>query len=221
MWLLTMAELMVGEKLEEKNLRSFKDDCCRLSSDIVVQKYLIDGPSYYFDVYHGGYEEFVFKESIASGLDVHIRDIAIIGSGKLGFSIKPEKDTPGLYKYKAFDYDYSRDCLSKKSDLDVAIVSNRLFDDQLIKLYKHTDCYLQTVFSGSKRNQLGKYVLKGWIRPDVLPSGYEITSEISRVQAELSKKYERDVNIGLYKSWFYFESYHYNNVCSLSVNLIA
>lgn len=67
-----------------------------------------------------------------------IRDIAIVGSGKLGFSIKPDKDEPSYFPFKAFD-------AVKKSDLDIAIVSNRLFDSQLVKLYEYTGHYLGNI----------------------------------------------------------------------------
>lgn len=207
--------------IEVAELMRFKLDCKEQSADEVVQKHLIDGASYFYGLYYDGYEEFHFKKSIASSLNVHIRDIAIVGSGKLGFSIKPDKDSPGLYKFKVFDHDHDQDNENKKSDLDVAIVSSRLFDDQLENLYEHTDCYLNTVFPVKDRNQFSKYILKGWIRPDLLPENYKISPDIENVQLELCQKYNRDVNIGIYKSWYFFEKYHINNIRTLSLNLIA
>ncbi|MBV1928190.1 MAG: hypothetical protein KUG81_01595 [Gammaproteobacteria bacterium] len=207
--------------LEFKELTDFKADCMTLKEDVVVQKFLVDGASYFFQLYFNENEEFEFKKSLAESLGVHIRDIAIVGSGKLGFSIKPDKDNKRFYQFKGFDHDFDKDPIEKKSDLDVAIVSSKLFDEQLVSLYDHTDSYMDTVFSGSAKNQFSKYVLKGWIRPDKLPDDYAISPSIEKVQLALSEKYGRDVNIGIYKSWYYFENYHRNNVQTLSLNLIA
>ncbi|WP_434999785.1 hypothetical protein ACRZ5S_18190 [Vibrio scophthalmi] len=212
---------MDEEALEVRELKDFKSDCMSLKEDIVVQKHLVDGTSYFFQLYYDEAEEFVFKKSLAESLDVHIRDIAIVGSGKLGFSIKPSQSDSRLYQFKVFDQDFDEDPSNKKSDLDVAIVSGQLFDEQLVSLYNHTDAYMDTVFSGGAKNQFAKYVLKGWIRPDKLPDDYTISPTINNVQEELSNKYKRDVNIGIYKSWYYFEQYHRNNIQTLSLNLIA
>jgi len=209
------------DALNFKELTDFKADCIALKEDIVVQKFLVDGASYFFQLYFDENEEFEFKKSLAESLGVHIRDIAIVGSGKLGFSIKPDKDNKRFYQFKSFDHDFDKNQIKNKSDLDVAIVSSKLFDEQLVSLYDHTDSYMDTVFSGRAKNQFSKYVLKGWIRPDKLPHDYVISPSIEKVQLEFSKKYGRDVNIGIYKSWYYFENYHRNNVQTLSLNLIA
>ena len=208
-----------NNSIEVEELTLFKQECLDLNEGVVVQKHLIDGSSYFFQLHYDQNEEFMFKKALATSLDVHIRDIAIVGSGKLGFSIKPVKDQPGLYLFKNFDHDFDLDNDENKSDLDIAIVSSTLFDKQLLSLYEHTDCYMGAVFKN--RNQLAKYVLKGWIRPDCLPDGYNISPTIDNVRAEFKRKYNRDVNIGIYKSWKYFESYHINNVRSIKLNLIA
>lgn len=36
------------EGIEQQKLKNFKNDCRSLTEDIVVQKYLIDGASYFF-----------------------------------------------------------------------------------------------------------------------------------------------------------------------------
>ncbi|OLF85751.1 MULTISPECIES: hypothetical protein [Marinobacter] len=204
-----------------KFLDRFKEECKSKSSDEIVQRHLIDGSSYFFNELYTTDDEFHFKKSIADSLGVHIRDIVLVGSGKLGFSIKPEKADLRLYLFKKFDYEFSINDNNKKSDLDVAIVSGRLFDDQLIKLYQHTDCYLDSVISSGARNQIAKYILKGWIQPNTLPKDYKISQNIEDTQSLLSQKYKREVNIGIYKSWFYFEKYHQRNIHTLSLNLLA
>ena len=210
------------ELKEVAELAIFKKDCVDHNSDIVTQKYLVDGASFFFDLYYDDNEEFTFKKALAESLGVHIRDIAIVGSGKLGFSIKPEVESPGLYLFKNFDYDYDKDKNKDKSDIDIGIISNSLFDEQLKRIYRHTSCYSSSCgFSGQDKKSFSFYVLKGWIKPDTLPVSYKISKDIHDVQQKFSDKYGRDINIGIYKSWFYFEEYHQNNINSLMLNLLA
>jgi hypothetical protein len=190
-------------------LEDFKRYCLSYKADILVQKYLIENNSHFFDKVKNG-EEFEFKKEIASKLDVHIRDIIIVGSGKLGFSLKPEKETPGLYLFREFDS-------NKVSDLDVAIVSPFLFDNAIKQLYSHTDFYKN---SWRERNSLAQYALKGRIATRFLPVDFKLTKEIAEVQQDYQMRYRREVNIEVYKSWFYFETYHQQNIKNIQINLI-
>lgn len=203
-------------------LESFRKDCLKLEADVIVQKYLIDGSSYYFDEI-SDLDEFQFKKDIAESLDVHIRDIVIVGSGKLGFSIKPDQETSAYFPFKKFDYDYIKDNNNDKSDLDIAIVSNNLFDKQLVRLYEHTGQYSNNeVWNGKRdRNFLAQYILKGWLKPDFIPKDYKISDGIKIVQQRYKRLLGRDINIGIYKNWYFFESYHINNIRKINLILIA
>jgi hypothetical protein len=202
------------------NLQTFKDACLNKNPDIVVQQYLIEGFSYYFEKNHDDNEEFNFKKELAESLNIHIRDIAIVGSAKLGFSIKPEKTNPGLYLYKIFDFDYIKNNEEEKSDIDIAIISSSLFDKQLLELYKFTRSYKDlNGFSGNSYAPHSKSIVKGWLRPDRIPKDYNISNTIDDFRKEYKNKYQRKINFGIYKSWDYFESYHINNIKTLKVNL--
>jgi len=204
------------------NLEEFKKDCLNLPYEVVVQKHLLDGASYFFNEIEK-HSEFQFKRDIANSLEVHIRDIAIVGSGKLGFSIKPDREVKEFYPFKQFDEEYNKEASNKKSDLDVAIVSNFLFDKQLMNLYEFTGHYVkQNIWSRDRdRNSLARYILKGWIRPDYFPENYKISDEIGNVQAKYCNLFKREVNIGIYKNWYFFENYHINNIRNIHLNLIA
>ena len=197
----------------------FIESCKNEDPDVVVQQYLIEGSSYFFDkFYPNTKEEYEFKKKIACALDVHIRDIAIVGSGKLGFSIKPDESHSELYSYYDFDHKINNKISETPSDIDVAIISSDLFDKQLKKLYHHTAGYKSGY---ENRNSFGKYILKGWLRPDFLPSQYAISDDIKDVLTELKQKHNRKINIGIYKSWFFFENYHKDSIYSIQLNSIA
>lgn len=192
-------------------LEDFKKLCKTTEPEIVVQQCLIESDTFFFNKIKIG-QEFNFKRDIASILDVHIRDIVIVGSGKLGFSLKPEKEPPesGLYLFRKFDEN------EKISDLDIAIISSSLFDAEIKNLYIHT-AYQKN--SWQERNSLGKYILKGKLPIRFLPNDFPLTKSILEIQQKYRMEYQRDINIEIYKSWYFFETYHQENIIRIHVNL--
>ncbi|MGV8815358.1 MAG: hypothetical protein ACOH2D_14745 [Gelidibacter sp.] len=200
----------------------FKKECQHQTREIVVQKHLIEGESYFFSEIHKGSSEFDFKKNIASILQVHVRDIVIVGSAKLGFSLKPEFQSPGLYQYKEFDHHFNIDNANEKSDLDIAVVSSSLFDKEMKNLFEHTKFYEEkTVKDWGQRPSLAKHFLKGRLALRYFPFDFKLTQEIQKVQSKYKMELGRKVNIEIYKSWYFFETYHMQNIQSIHLNLIA
>ena len=94
-------------------VKEFKDQCIKGKPVTVVQRYLIESPSHFFSEVIKD-DEFDFKKDISSILKVHIRDIVIVGSAKLGFSLKPDTSSSGIYLFKEFDHNYNRKLTEKK-----------------------------------------------------------------------------------------------------------
>lgn len=195
----------------------FKRDCITSSPGIIVQRIIIDSPTYFFTEIEPG-KEFDFKKDIAAILDVHIRDIVIVGSGKLGFSLKPDESNAGLYLFKEFDYQHKIESSIEKSDLDVAIISSFLFDKEIKNLYDHTGYYKSNVWKD--RTNFAKYILKGRFAIRLLPEDFSLTKEVFLVQEKYQMNYGRKVNIEIYKSWHFFETYHEENIRNIQINLI-
>lgn len=203
----------------EITVEEFKNECLKKSPEIIVQQYLIEGHSYFFEKFYNLEEEYNFKKKLSQSLNIHIRDIVIVGSSKLGFSMKPEEESPGLYLFKEFDFCYKKTPEEEKSDIDVAIISGSVFDLHLLNLYEFTKSYSDTTSFYGKLNSFAKYIVKGWLRPDKLPAGYNVLETINDLRTNLKSKYGRKVNFGIYKSWHYFETYHKNNINTLKINL--
>ena len=201
-------------------LEDFKNDCNTLTPEIIVQKYLIEGNSYFFrDL--SAYEELYFKKELAESLETHIRNITVVGSGKLGFSIKPDNADNRLYEYKPFDYDFNIDENNKKSDLDIAIISEILFEKLLLNLFIQRDSFRIHNRPWGTKKSFADYILKGWFRQDFMPRDFIISPDTDLIIKKYKRKYGRDVKIGIYKSWYYFESYHRNNIYKIQLNNIS
>lgn len=206
------------------DLEDFKRHCIDSHLDVLLQKYIIDTDSFFFQDVENDIDEFDFKKDIAETLNVHVRDIIIIGSGKLGFSLKPyiSKSKKTYYNFYEFDFKWKQNNSNKKSDLDVAIISSELFDRQFVNLYNESSFYRQEyVEEWGKRPDFAKYLLKGRLATRFLPSKFRLSDEIKTVQEKYQIKFGREINIEVYKSWYFFETYHTNNLKSINLNLIS
>lgn len=179
---------------------------CENAEDILdfARKYIIHGIPYVFE---GREDEFFeFKNRISKHFKIDYYQVYIVGSGKLGFS---------YLKGTEFGYD---------SDIDVAIVSEELYDRYLKYVRK-----FQYDIERSKERLVEKdyynyikflkYMVKGWMRPDLLPStieGLDIKTEwfdffkgISYGKSEVGNY---KVSAGVYKNYNFLEYYTTNGL---------
>lgn len=206
------------------DINSFKQYCIEIPLDVLLQKYIIDSDSFFFKNIEKNLEEFDFKKDIAEILQVHVRDIIIVGSGKLGFSLKPyiSKSKKTYFNFYEFDFKWKQNIINKKSDLDVAIISSELFDRQFVNLYNESSFYRNDyVLEWGKRPEFAKYLLKGRLTTRFLPPKFKLSNEIKNVQEKYKSLFGREINIEIYKSWYFFETYHTNNLKNIYLNLIS
>jgi hypothetical protein len=53
-----------------------------------------------------------------------------------------------------------------------------------------------------------------------LPIDFPLTKEIAQVQENYQMEYGRKINLEIYKSWYFFETYHQDNIKNIQINLI-
>jgi hypothetical protein len=100
------------------------------------------------------------RVSDSYGIDKEAIRIVITGSAKLGFSIveKKEKDGTLRPRFRPFDY---------RSDIDVAVLSAKLFDLIWFELSGYAS---NRPWFPLEYKKLGPYLVSGWLRPDRFPS---------------------------------------------------
>ena len=175
---------------------AFKEDLEKLSDKVMVQKHISFGESYILS----SNQYFELKQDVSEQFRTHSSQIVLVGSAKLGFSIAPDK------KYRPFGED---------SDLDVAIISEVLFDSLWAEAFEFWTYRRPWTLQNSFKN----YLFRGWLRPDCLPSE-ESQNQWFEFFRELtgSEKYGRyKISAGVYKSWRFFESYQQIAVAQLRV----
>lgn len=180
--------------------------CCADEEDILdfARKFIIHGVPYVFE---GREDEFFeFRNRISKQFLIDYYQVYIVGSGKLGFS---------YLKGTEFNYD---------SDIDVAIVSEELYDRYLKHIRKFQydlERSKERLVEQEYRNYIKflKYMAKGWMRPDLLPmkiEGIDLKKDwfdfFKRISYDKSEVGNYKVSGGVYKNYNYLEYYAVNSL---------
>jgi hypothetical protein len=166
----------------------------------LVHKYILSGNSQVLspENYHK------LRAEIADWAGVHVNDVVMVGSGKLGFSTAPNQ------AFKEFH---------DGSDFDMAIISSGLFDYYWRKvfLYSRVNTYWKD------RDEFNKYLIRGWMRPDLLPSSnFDDRRRWWAFFGRMSNRQDygrREIRGGIYKAWDFLEAYQTDGLlqCKLKI----
>ena len=176
--------------------REYLIDFCR--------KNILHGTPFIFSQKEDEYYE--FRKRIAHRFDVSFYEVYIMGSAKLGFS---------PHKRKPFDLE---------SDVDVAIVSEKLFSqimDVVMDYQMKLRMSRETVTERELRmyHDFLEYTALGWIRPDKLPISFQVKAfkdnwfeffrSISYGNSEIGNY---KVAAGIFKTYSHLEIYIINSI---------
>lgn len=169
-----------------------------------IRKYFFHGTPYVFKERENDY--FEFRNKIAKHFDISFNEVFIVGSGKFGFSYLNKTE------------------FSFESDIDVAIVNEKLFDYFFSKIcdYQYTLDKMHRLIDLEEKKLYAKflrYMIKGWMRPDMLPVSFKIRvlkqdwfdyfKSISHGKSEVGNY---KVTSGLYRNHYYLEKYYRNQI---------
>jgi len=157
--------------------------------EAVVNSSLLEGSVFYFKGDLRRY--FDFKYKIAEKLNVHPKDIEVVGSARLGFRLAQQK---------------AGEPFGPDSDIDVVVVSNTLFEEVWLQLICVWERAWHDLVPKERTNlkECLKNVYWGYIRPERIPTRSNFSRWWWAVFEELSNcdDYEqRSVRGRLFKSW--------------------
>jgi hypothetical protein len=191
---------MSGGAIEPSFATAFRQELAQSEPKWLVHKYILSGDSRVLspESYHES------RAEIADWAGVHVNDVVMVGSGKLGFSINPEQPL------RAFD---------DNSDLDMAIISSNLFDYywRSVFLYSRVNAFWRD------REAFNSYLVRGWMRPDLLPSSnFADRRTWWTFFGKLSNRQDfgrRKIRGGIYKTWDFLEAYQTDGLsqCKLKI----
>ena len=156
-----------------------------------------------------GIDHLALRQRIANHFGLEVEEVVIVGSAKLGFTLmdKPRRDSDEGDR-PAFSP------FSDASDVDVAIVSDRLFDDIWKQCFDfwHTSGYGNDLNYWPTGRKFRDYIFRGWMRPDKLPSegGFRYKNEwfefFRRLTSERGAGDYR-ISAGLYREAYFLRTY--------------
>jgi len=166
----------------------------------IVRKYIIHGIPHVFQDRENDFYE--FRDCIAKKFQINFHEVLILGSAKLGYS-------------------YHKDSVfSTESDIDVALVNERLFEwyyDNICNYQYEMDkgSIIMTQKENTQYNLFLQYLIKGWMRPDMLPPKLQILSMkqdwfdfFKSISYNKSSVGNYKVAGGLFKNYHYMEKYY-------------
>jgi hypothetical protein len=170
-----------------------KDDFASLlrerSLQEVLDTYFLRGTPFVFRESEAAYD--LLKEVLAQSLKITKDSVTMIGSGRVGFSLDPDR----------FGVPFS-----DKSDLDIVVVSESMFDGAWLDMLRLGRKYL-TLDRGVKRwleAHRGNHIYWGFVVPDKLPGVVKISTDwfaTFRGLARFTEFARYEVKGRLYRTW--------------------
>lgn len=195
-----------------------KKDLLTLSPNDFYMRHILKSRNWYFSEYlHIPDNEIIdkidlFKEIVSSIFDISFHSVQIVGSAKVGYSLSEKKILKPFHEETAD---------SESSDIDVAIVSERLFSKIWNQLRDIKDVYL----NGLYYKNLSKSIYKGFINEKDLLRFEEmkklwsgiIDSSNIKLQDELS--FVHPISYRIYRYWDDLEDYQVYSISKASKKL--
>lgn len=192
--------------LDEEHLARFKADLSQLSAGEMYERYVISEACMgLVDVDHVS-----LRGRIADRFEVPTASVVIVGSAKIGFTLVHKKANDCAPERPIFSPFYD------SSDVDVAIVSDVLFDGiwkQLLQFW-HDSGYSDHFGYWRGGDKFRRYHFRGWMRPDKLPSGGDYTYRnewfdyfLELTSARAAGDYP--IKAGVYREDFFLRTYQH------------
>lgn len=200
------------------DLIALKQDLISLSPRDFYVKHILKSRNWYFSEYLRIPDSEIidkidlFKEIVSSNFNISFHSVQIVGSAKVGYSLSEKKILKPFHEETAD---------SEASDIDVAIVSERLFSKIWDQLRNIKNVYLNEFYYKS----LSKSIFKGFVNEKDLLRFEEIkqcwtgiiNSSNIKLQDELS--FVHPISYRIYRYWDDLEDYQVYSISKASKKL--
>lgn len=176
----------------EASLAQFRSDISDLDNKALLDRYFYStsGPVL------NNKDQAKLRRLVSDKMDVSVRDVILVGSAKLGFTIRPKQNRPIFSHF------------GDSSDIDIAIVSGPLFS----KYWQLSFQFWTERGDWRKAERFRQYLFRGWLRPDLLPTDPEF--ELSADWFEFFRSLQASgefggykLAAGIYANEFFWEEY--------------
>ena len=195
-------------------VEALRKDILTLDVQTIYQKYLLSSDNWYFENILSGFSgnnsvsEITerFNLIISNEFNISPQNIVMVGSGKLGFSLTPPANDIEAKLFKAFCADGQERNIS---DIDIAIISEELFDRFWSLLRKSFMLQYKALY-----DHIPIAVYRGYINENHLlrikgcRKDWKTISLTSKKALHSDLFIQHDINYRLYRNWYDFQDYH-------------
>lgn len=193
----------IAKDLKEKDVREF------------YMKYLLRADNWYFENILGVSEKDIihavddFKMLVSESMDIGFNNVVMVGSGKIGYSLSPNKFLKPFY-----------DEGDEKSDIDIAIISPNLFD-YFWRLFRKS----YNVTNKKHYKYIARGIYRGYISDTDLMNIDNCRVEWLEKSNIATKKLQRrmyfrhEIHYRIYRDWKDLEEYHVDSIEQLKGEL--
>jgi hypothetical protein len=157
-----------------------------------------------------------FTSIVSATLSVSPASVFVVGSAKLGCCFSPRKDKSGNSKlFRPF---------SDSSDIDIAIISNRMFENFWYKL-RETQKTSARIFFHRKYEQITSSTFRGFMNGFHIEAIDGIKTEWLQTFTVATTKLQNNLGIihkpsyRIYRHWEDFEQYHTDGITAIKRGL--
>jgi len=177
------------------------------SHENIVDQYLFRGTPFAFRTSHASYDFLV--ELLANNLGLFADSITMVGSGRIGFTLDPDR----------FGAPFS-----VRSDLDVVVVSERMFDEAWFDMLRLGRKYLALEERVRRivKSHRESYIYWGFVIPDRLPGVVRLSTHwfsTFRVLSRYSQFARFEIKGRLYRTWEYARVHQLNSLSRIMERL--
>lgn len=204
-----------------------KEDIKSLSERDFYLKYIVRSENWYFENVLGYSKDKLttisddFRMTISEELGISFNSIMIVGSSKIGYSLSPRK------LFSPFSVDGAT---RAASDIDVAIISSKIFNEFWSLFRKNYSSKYYVAYYGTDvgiRHKSGIHceVFRGYINEKSISQVDECRKAWNILCGESKKKlYDKlfiknEVTYRIYRSWEDFESYNLINIAEIKAKI--
>lgn len=192
---------------------TLKADLLSMSERDFYIKHILKTRNWYFSQYKKlNGDDFIneidhFREIVSSGLQVNFHSVKIVGSAKIGYSLSPD------HVLRPFELSLEEE---KSSDIDIAIVSSKMFD-YLWEMIRHSK-EIYNPINNAHFIDTTKSIYNGYIKEGILYKLKNIKSwwkeKVKPVTEALQYEMaiEHHISYRIYRSWEDIEAYQVRSI---------
>ena len=192
------------------NEEMIKHDLLTLETYEFYLKHIVKSHNWYFtDYLCVPQDELIdkmdfFKEIVSTNLKINFHSLQMVGSAKTGYSLSPKKVLLPFH---------NEDPQMESSDIDIAIISERLFSEFWDKLRKTRGIYYKHYY-----DYITKSIFRGYINDKNIQKIEGLRKEWDDMVAPINKalqdklRFEHPITYRIYRSWEDLEEYQMQGI---------